>query len=310
MTLATKSLMALIVFLVSFHSGAITVTDDANRTLTMKQPAQRIVSLAPHITELLFAAGAGAKIVGTVNYSDYPPEAKNIPMVGGYNQVNFEAILGLNPDLIIAWKNGNSRETLDQLASLRIPIFMSDPKGFSSIARNIRALGIITANEKVAEANAARFERRLGKLIQRHADSLPITVFYQVWDQPLYTLAGGHFSKDLYQICGGKNVFQDINEPSPVVSFESVVARNPQVMLTGGQHGKRSLKHWRQTWATWSSIDAVKHGQMFLVNQDIYTRASPRILDAAEDRCAILNSARQVYYPTSSKAENTSKQIE
>ena len=281
----------------SNYSFAFSVEDDAGRSLTFAKPAQRIVSLAPHITELLFAAGAGSQIVGTVNYSDYPPEAKNIPMVGGYNQVNFESILALNPDLIIAWKNGNSRETLDQLAALKIPIYMSDPKDLQSIARNIRQLGIVAATEDMANKKASEFENKLKMLKQANQNKPLITLFYQVWDDPLYTLAGAHFSKALYQICGGKNIFADINEPSPVVSVESIVARNPQVMITGGHHGKRSLANWQQRWATWVSIDAVKNQQMYLVNQDIYTRASPRVLDAAEHLCQMLDKARKVYYP-------------
>lgn len=279
------------------QASPISLIDDGKRQVELSGPAQRIVSLAPHITEVLFAAGAGDRIVGTVNYSDYPEAAKAIPQVGGYNQVNFERILSLNPDLIIGWYEGNSAETVEKLQLLNIPVYMSDPKTMDSISHNIRQFGKLTATEAFANQSAEAYDQRRAALRQKHSHKKPIRVFYQVWEDPLYTLAGGHFISDLYTLCGGVNVFADLSEASPIVSVEAIVTRNPQVMLTGGHHGKRSIKDWKQKWSTWGSMDAVKNNMLFFVDQDMYTRSTPRTVDAAENLCEILDKARLVYYP-------------
>lgn len=283
-------------------AGPISVTDDAGRKITLNKPAQRIVSLAPHVTEVLFAAGAGDKVVGTVSYSDYPEAAKAIPRVGAYNQVNFESILALAPDLIIAWHDGNSRDTLDQLASLNIQVYMSNPKDLESISNNLRQLGKVAGTGAMAEKQADQFDKKHHQLRETNHNKPEVTVFYQVWDDPLYTLAAKHFISDLYELCGGRNIFSDLNEASPIVSVESIVSRNPQVMITGGHHGKRDLKEWKNRWTGFTNVDAVKNGMMFLVNQDIYTRAAPRVLDAAEHLCAVLDQARTVYYPNQAES--------
>lgn len=283
------------------QASPITLIDDGKRRVELAGPAQRIVSLAPHITEVLFAAGAGDRIVGTVNYSDYPEAAKAIPQVGGYNQVNFERILSLNPDLIIGWYEGNSAETVEKLQLLNIPVYMSDPKTMDSISHNIRQFGKLTATEEIANSSAAAYDQRRAELRKMNVHKPPIRVFYQVWEDPLYTLAGGHFISDLYTLCGGINIFADLSEASPVVSVEAIVTRNPQVMLTGGHHGSRSIKDWKQKWSTWGSMDAVKNDMLFFVNQDMFTRSTPRTVDAAENLCEILDQAREVYYPSAPK---------
>lgn len=279
------------------QASPITLVDDGKRQVTLPQPAQRIVSLAPHITEVLFAAGAGDRIVGTVSYSDFPEAAKKIPLVGSYNQVNFERILAMNPDLIIGWYEGNSAETVEKLALLEIPVYMSDPKSMASISRNIRQFGVLTGTVTIANRAAEKYDTRRAQLQRDNANKPPIRLFYQVWEDPLYTLAGGHFITDLYSLCGGVNVFGELSEASPIVSVEAIVTRNPQVMLTGGHHGKRSIDNWKQKWETWGSMDAVKNNMMFFVDQDMYTRSTPRTVDAAEHLCNILDKAREIYYP-------------
>lgn len=278
-------------------ASAIELIDDGGRHVQLPAPAQRIISLAPHITEVLFAAGAGDRIIGTVSYSDYPEAAKQIPLVGSYNQVNFERILAMKPDLIIGWYSGNSAETVEKLQLLNVPVYMSEPKTMASIARNIRQFGVLTGNEETANAAADKFDARRAALEKANSAKAPIRVFYQVWEDPLYTLGGGHFISDLYSLCGGVNVFGDIAEPSPIVSVEAIVIRDPQVMLTGGHHGKRSIKDWKQKWQKWNSIAAVKNDELYFVDQDMYTRSSPRTVDAAEHLCGILEKARKVYYP-------------
>lgn len=291
------SFIFLLILAGALQASPIQLVDDGARQVSLPGPAQRIVSLAPHITEVLFAAGAGDRIVGTVSYSDYPEAAKSIPLVGSYNQVNFERILSLNPDLIIGWYDGNSAETIEKIVLLNVPVYMSEPRTMDSIAHNIRQFGVLTGTETTANAAAEEFDRHRAELKQKNSTKAPIRVFYQVWEDPLYTLGGGHFITDLYNLCGGINVFGDQSDPSPIVSVEAIVIRNPQVMLTGGHHGKRSIKDWKQKWQNWGNIAAVKNDMMFFVNQDVYTRSTPRTVNAAENLCAILDKAREVYYP-------------
>lgn len=290
-------LAALLTLAVTSHPGfALTLQDDAGTTLTLPRPAVRIVSLAPHITEALFAAGAGDRLVGTVSYSDFPEAAKKIPLVGSYNEVNFEQILALQPDLIIGWQTGNSSDALEKLKTLQLPVYLSEPKDLISIARNIRQFGILAGTETVANTAADTFEQKLAQLKADNAQKPVLTVFYQVWEEPLYTLGGGHFSRDMFALCGGRNIFSDQEHPSPVVSVEAIVTRNPQVMLTGDHHGERKIEDWKAKWASWTSIDAVKHDQLYLVDQDIYTRSSPRAVQGAEHLCGILDQARKAYF--------------
>lgn len=292
-----SNLAALLTLAVTSHPGfALTLQDDAGTTLTLPRPAVRIVSLAPHITEALFAAGAGDRLVGTVSYSDFPEAAKKIPLVGSYNEVNFEQILALQPDLIIGWQTGNSSDALEKLKTLQLPVYLSEPKDLISIARNIRQFGILAGTETVANTAADTFERKLAQLKADNAQKPVLTVFYQVWEEPLYTLGGGHFSRDMFALCGSRNIFADQEHPSPVVSVEAIVTRNPQVMLTGDHHGERKIEDWKAKWVSWSSIDAVKHDQLYLVDQDIYTRSSPRAVQGAEHLCGILDQARKAYF--------------
>ena len=289
-------MMLFAALLPSGTATALTLQDDAGNRVELSKPAARIVSLAPHITEALFAAGAGDKIVGTVTYSDFPEAAKKIPLVGSYNEVNFEQILALQPDLIIAWQTGNSSDTLEKLKTLNLPVYLSEPKDLVTIARSIRRYGELAGTENAANAAADAFDQKLAQLKAANAGKPELTLFYQVWEEPLYTLGGGHFSRDMFALCGGKNIFADQEHPSPVVSVEAIVTRNPQVMLTGDHHGERRIEDWKAKWVQWSSIDAVKKDQLYLVDQDIYTRSSPRAVQGAEDLCGILDKARLVYF--------------
>ena len=279
------------------HAIALTLQDDSGVNVTLPHPAQRIISLAPHITEILFAAGAGTHVVGTVSYSDYPAAAKKIPLVGSYDQVNFEKILQLRPDLVIGWQSGNNSDSLAKIRALGLPLYLSEPKDLTSIAHNIRQMGFLAGTTLQADATADRFNAKLAALTQQYSHKPVLTVFYQVWDEPLYTLGGGHFSRDMFRICGGRNIFADLTAPSPIVSVEAVITRNPQVMLAGADHGQRKFSSWMQRWEKWPSIAAVHHHQLYLVNQDIYTRPSPRAIEGTEDLCKLLDKARQVYFP-------------
>jgi len=170
----------------------VSVTDDTGREVRLAQPAQRIVSLAPHITELLFSAGAGGRIVGVVEYSDYPPAAKKLPRVGAYNAVDMERILALRPDLVIAWASGNPPALIEQLRSLGLTVFLSEPRSLEDVASNLERFGQLAGTQTTAQAAADEFRRRLQALRVRYSDRKPVSVFYQIWHRPLMTVNGEH----------------------------------------------------------------------------------------------------------------------
>ena len=192
--------------------------------------------------------------------------------------------------------SGNDADTIQHLQHLDIPVYLSEPKDLDSIEANIRKLGQLTQTQTQANREADAFAEKRQSLYKQHAHKKPIRIFYQVWEDPLYTLGGGHFSIDMFKLCGGVNIFNDLEKPAPIVNLEAVISRNPQVMLTGDHHGKRSIDNWRETWQQWPKIDAVRHNLLFFVNQDIYTRSSPRALQAADHLCQLLDQAREVYY--------------
>lgn len=270
-------------------SDAIDVRDDLQRTVVLAQPAQRVISLSPHITELLYEAGAGERIVGTVGYSDYPEPAKKIPRIGSFNKFDYEAITVLKPDLIIAWHSGNPASQMQGIHGLGVPVFYSEPKALDDIAETIEDFGRLTGTLQIAGPQAEEFRNRLRALQQSYANRKPVRVFYQVWDQPLMTVNGEHIISAAITLCGGVNVFADMPVAAPPVDMESVLARNPQVIIAGINQQRSD---WLQQWQRWSEIDAVAKGHVYGVNPDMMTRHTSRILTATGEVCEFIDKAR------------------
>lgn len=271
-------------------SKAIAVTDDLQRTVELSQPAQRVISLAPHITELLYEAGAGERIVGTVGYSDYPEPARKIPRIGSFNKFDYEAITALNPDLIIAWHSGNPESQMRGIHELQVPVFYSEPVQLGDIAETIEDFGRLTGTMQIAGPQAERFRNRLRAVQQTYENRKPVRVFYQVWDQPLMTVNGEHIISAAIALCGGVNVFADMPVVAPHVDMESVLERNPQVIIAGINQQRSD---WLQQWQRWPDIDAVAKGHVYGVNPDMMTRHTSRILIATGEVCEFVDKARQ-----------------
>ncbi len=253
------------------------------------QPAQRIVSLAPHVTELLFSIGAGERVVGAVNYSDYPEAAESIPRVGGYNALDLERIVALEPDLVVGWQSGNNPADLEKLRRFDLPLFINEPRRLTDIPETLRRLAVLTATEKRAEAVIADFEARLEEL-RRFSDRQPIKVFYQIWDRPLMSVNDEHLIGDVIRLCGGRNVFGETVSLTPQVSEESVIARAPQAIVIGGMGEQHA--EWLDRWRRWESIPAVAHHHLFMINPDHLQRHTVRILQGAETLCGQLQQVR------------------
>ena len=268
----------------------IKVVDDTRQTIVLHHPAHRIISLAPNLTELLFAAGAGDAVVGVVQYSDYPEAAKKIDRVGSYNALDLEAILALKPDLIIAWQSGNPSFIIEKLKSLGLTVFLSEPHHFEDVASNLERIGRLSGKEQTAHKASITFLAEYKRLRMEYADRKKIKVFYQIWNRPLMTINGKHLISHVLELCGGENVFADLKTLAPSISLESVIVANPDAIITGGLGNDRA--GWLDDWRKWIQITAVKYDNLFLVNPDIVQRHTPRILLGVRQVCEKLDLAR------------------
>ena len=295
MTKSLAALTALVTALLTCPAhAAVSVIDDAGNTVTLAQPARRIVSLAPHVTELLYAAGGGDRIVGTVSYSDYPPQARDLPRVGDNKALDLERIAALKPDLIVVWRHGNAQKQTDRLRALGLPLFFSEPRKLESIPENLEKLGKLMDTGPVATRAAADFRQQVETLRKTYANRPPVTVFYQVWQQPLMTLNGQHMVSDMLALCGGRNLFGSEPPLVPTVSVEAVVAGNPEAMMTAGLGATRPDKPLADfsMWEKWRSVTAVARNNLFIIDGDLVNRAGPRVVQGAAQICKDLDIAR------------------
>lgn len=273
------------------RAGSVSATDDTGRRVTLAEPAERIISLAPNITETLFAAGAGGRIVATVNYSDYPEPARDIPRIGGYNQINLEAVLAYEPDLVVGWRSGNPERQIERLRELDIPVYMSEARRPRDVARTLRSLGRLAGTEEVADAAARIFVERFEALRGVHAEREPVGVFYQVWDDPLMTINGEHMISAIIRGCGGRNVFRDLSSLAPRIDQEAVLDRDPELILASGMDDERP--EWLDDWRQWPELRAVARDNLYFIPPQILQRQTTRILDGMERLCQQIEEARR-----------------
>ncbi len=283
---------ALVVALgVSSPAGAtVSVIDDSKRTITLARPAQRVISLAPHATELLFGAGAGRQVVGVTEFSDFPLAARRLPRVGGSRGLDLERIVAARPDLVIAWQSGNSAAQVERIEKLGIPVFRSEPRTLGDVARTLERFGILTGHAEHATDAARRFNARIEALRQTYAGRRPVRVFYQVWKQPLMTIGGPHVISDVVRLCGGHNVFAQLDTPGPTVDIEAVVAADPQLIVGGAADGG-DLSDLRM-WQRWPQISAVRNGRYSVLDAALITRHTERLVLGAERLCKAIDATR------------------
>jgi iron complex transport system substrate-binding protein len=275
-------------------SADISVRDDSGESVTLHAPAHRVVSLAPHITELLYAAGAGRDIVGATAYSDYPEAAKSIPRVGGGAGLDIEAIVALHPDLIVAWQSGNPPWQVERLRRLGLAVFVTEPRRLDDVPGLLERLGRLTGTQAIAAKSARAFRLHEMRLRERFSARPTVSVFYQILDSSLLTINGSHIISDVIRLCGGKNVFADLPGLTPRVEIESVLQKNPEVILASGY--EPLWPEWRDRWRNWPMLYAVEHDNLFLIPADLINRQTPRILSGAEQVCTSLEKARAKRY--------------
>jgi iron complex transport system substrate-binding protein len=286
-----KALLAAVLLAgVAIAHAEISVTDDTGALVRLAQPAKRIVSLAPHVTESLFAVGAGSRIVATVDYSDYPEAAKKIARVGGYSRIDLEAVAAQKPDLVIAWESGNSAAHVAKLRALGLPLYVTQPNRIDDVASTLERFSQLAGTTEAGRAATAHFRTRLENLRARHAARPTVRTFYQIWKQPLMTVGGQQIITDVIKLCGGENVFAGLQTMAPTVTVEAVIAANPEAIVASGMGESRP--EWLDDWKRWTSVTAVARDNLFFVPPELIQRHTPRLLDGAERLCRHLETAR------------------
>jgi iron complex transport system substrate-binding protein len=267
-------------------------TDSAGRVILLRQPAQRIVSLAPHITELLFAAGAGTQVVGVSEFSDYPAAAQSLPKVARATRIDLERLLALRPDLVVAWTSQAHRQSLARLEQLGLSVFLSEPRTFEDIATHIEALGVLAGTSTHAQTSAASFRAQLAALRQAQSSSAPLLrVFYQIESRPWMTLNGTHWVSQALSLCGAQNIFADARVIAPIVDAEAILANPPQVIIFAPTD--QSAHTWQNEWRRrLPQLPAVRDARWITVDANTLHRPSPRILPATQALCRALDPVR------------------
>jgi iron complex transport system substrate-binding protein len=268
----------------------VSVTDDRGKKVELAAPAQRVVALAPSLAELAFAAGAGGRLVGVARFSDYPPAAREIPQVGDAARVELERVVALKPDLILAWKSGNSAADVSRLEGLGYPAFVSEPVRLADIPRLLHAIGDLAGTRPTAAEAAGAFEREIRALRSRHANARRVRVFYQIWHKPLLTVNGAHMISDVIALCGGENVFADVRQLTPSVTLEAVITARPEAILGGASAGgeKEFAAQWRA-----SGVPPLRDLPAYYVSPDTIQRQTPRIVEGAKAVCSALEEVRR-----------------
>ena len=251
---------------------------------------ERVVTLAPHLTELVYAAGGGPRLVGTLDTSDYPPAARSVARIGDVTHVDAERLLALRPDLVIIWGDGSPADQHALLKRLGLPVLSLEQHHLADVADTIERLGRVFGTESVAAPAAARLRAELAGLAARYRYQRRLRVFYQVWSTPLYTLGGRHVASEMLEVCGGENVFAEQAQNAFMVDEESVYARDPDAIALAGTSGEAA--EWRARWGARAPLRAVKAGAVFALDPDLTNRMGPRIGAGTAELCERLAQVR------------------
>lgn len=269
----------------------VSVVDFMGRTVSLPAPAQRIVALAPHIVENLYSAGAGDRLVGVVSFSDFPAAARDLPQVGSFSAFSLEQIIAAQPDLILMWGSGNGSGALAKLQRLGIPVYVSELRQLADIPASIRLLGKLAGTETSSEPEALRLEQGFAELARRYRHARRVSVFYQIWHDPLQTINGEHLISQVIDLCGGYNVFADVATLAPRINLESVLARDPDAIVAGGMGSAHP--EWLDNWHRYPGLRALQGG-LLVVNPDLIQRPTARVLAGARDLCTQLQGVREI----------------
>jgi iron complex transport system substrate-binding protein len=282
-----RAIVLVLVVAVAADSRALQASDDRDVTISLGRPPERIVTLAPHLAEIAFAAGAGAKLAGVSSFSRHPAEAERLPVVASHGRIDIERLIVLQPDLVLAWRSGNSPLQIDRLERIGIRVFVTEVRTLADIPRIVRAVGALAGSVDVAEARAREFESEVEELRLRHARERRVGVFLEIWHRPMLTVNGAHLISDALRHCGGRNVFAAAKTLTPLVSREQILHARPEVIVTSG-FGSEAL----QAWEGLGSVPAVRNGKVYSIDPDGLHAQGPHVLEGVRALCRRLELAR------------------
>ena len=271
---------------ITTQAASINVTDYANRSVTLQQTAERVIALSPHIVENMFSIGAGSLLVGVVDHSDFPHQAKQITRIGGASSFSLEKILSLSPDLVIVWASAAKNSIVEKLTSLGIPVYVDNPRTLVDIARSIRDFGLLTGQIEKSITVANNYLLEVQSLRNQYQRVDDITVLYEVWNNPLQTINRKHIISDIITLCGGKNVFGDTLSLAPKVNIEAVINRNPDIIVSSNTSNQQQ---WLDYWLAWPVLRAVRHRRLYVIDPDLIQRHTVRILTGTKILCDYIN---------------------
>jgi vitamin B12 transport system substrate-binding protein len=288
--------MLYIVLLISILLGVSNMVQAQNIVLNKarsdNKKITRIVALAPHLVEMLYAIGAEETIIATTDFSDYPESAKKIPRVGGYHGVQIERIIEMEPDLVMVWKSGNKEQDIAKMEKLGLPIFYSKPTKVDDVPTEILAIGKLLDKNTEALKVANDFRMKASQIKNEYLKKKTVHVFYQLWLEPMRTVGPGSWMQQIIEYCGAKNVFDTAIAPYPLISLESVIEKKPEVFIIPTHHGKQAQKDTALHWKNWNEIPAVKKNHIFQIDGDVLHRYSPRMLEGMQTMCEKIDLAR------------------
>lgn len=267
---------------------ALQVADDRGVIISLERPAQRVATLAPHLAEIAFAAGAGARLAGVSSFSHHPPEVSWLPVVASHGRVDIERLISLRPDLVLAWQSGNSPLQLDRMKRIGVRVFVTEVRVLADIPRIVRLVGVLAGSGATAETRARQLENEIADLRERHAGAPPVAVFLEIWHRPMLTVNGAHLISDALRVCGGRNVFAAARTLTPLVSREEVLHARPEAIVTGS-FGSEVPHAWRGL----DPVPAVRSRRIHVIDPDLLHGQGPRAIEGVRALCEWLDLARR-----------------
>jgi iron complex transport system substrate-binding protein len=288
--LRALALLPLTVWVLTMAHAAVTVQDDLGRSLSLAHLPLRIVSLAPGATEMLFAAGAGARVIATVAYSDDPAEARLVPRIGDAAAIDMERLIALHADVVVAWPKGGNPAQIAQVERMGLPVYREQVDAFSEFPASLRRLGELAGTRPIAERAARDLETQLAALTKRYGGGTPVSVLLEIWDRPIYTVGGKHLMSDALTLCGARNIFGDLDVAAPVVDIEAVIARNPDMIVAAAPPGAAS--GWLDEWKPFRALQAVRSGRLIAFEDQRLSGLGPSALAATAGLCQLIDAKR------------------
>jgi len=271
------------------HSSSQQFKDEVGREVIVPFPPKKIVSLAPNITEILFSLGLDQEIVGVSIHCNFPEKAKSRVRVGSYISLDFEKIVSLRPDLIIATGAGNTRDMVERLDRLGFPTYVIFPKNIEDVIRSVGHLSQLVGREKEGVDIIQEMKRRRERVVELTQGLPRPRVFLQIGEAPVVTVGKNSFADDLIRLAGGKNVAGNEKERYPRFGMEEILKRSPEVILISSMNPGGNYQRVVQEWSRWKTIPAVKNGRIHLIDSDLIDRPSPRIIEGLEEMARILH---------------------